>query len=504
MKDEGRGEVRLAPAADREDGPLLGLGRFEWILLLLLAALLAGQLLVSPIVGLADNGDYVRITDPLGLRPPVDSWEDKYFLYVNPKYLLVPRTAPHFFSSQLVLAEAALAVDRIVTRGATFDLRCLGGLHLLIYLLGLSLILSATHTFARPLRAILGIGLLLAASDVAYIATMNSFYTETAGLVFFSVFLGLALREARALRPSWPRTVFTVVAAALFISAKPQYYLLAFPLAAWPMVVLWRRIRLRRRKLLFILTAALSLWSLFLIHRVPPSSHVPVLWDSLFNTILPHSPNPESDLKELGLEPELVRYSGTTAWDNGVPLYPTTARYGYVDLARFYWHHPGRFLSLNALCARQAFVWREPLLGNFTRDAGRPPRSLRHSVLGWSEFEGRFLPGSLWFLGASLSLILIGCLYEMHKQGLSSPAGRTAALVAAIVLLAALQFGICVAVEGLKDLIKHLYLFQVLYDVCFLAGAAYAARLLGRALRAWWRSISADRAADLSTTPRTN
>jgi hypothetical protein len=504
MMDDERGEANSASAPNREDGPPLGMGRFEWLLLLLLAVLLVGQLLVPPIVGLADNGDYVRITAPLGLKAPADNWEDRYFLYVNQKYVVVPRTAPYFFSSQLLLGETALAADRLVTRDASFDLRFLAGLHLLLYLLGLSLVLSATRTFARPVRAALGCGLVVAASDVAYIATMNSFYMETASLLFLTVFLGLALRDARARRPSWPRTLLTFVAAALFVSAKPQYYLLAFPLAAWPVALLRGRARLRRWGAVIILSAGLCLWSAFLILRTPSSSHTPVLWDSLFHTILPHSPTPEADLREFGLEPELVKYSGTTAWDSGVPLYQTTAHYGYGDLARFYWRHPGRFLSLNALCARQAFTWREPLLGNFTREAGRPPRSLRGSLLGWSELERRFLPKSLWFLGASFALLLTGCAREWRKHGISSPAGRTALLVAGTASMAALQFGICVAVEGLKDLIKHLYLFQVLYDVCFLSALAYAAGHAGTVLRAWWRSISVEGETEPPTTPGTD
>ena len=325
----------MTSPANREEERQLGLGRFEWLLLLMLAILLITRLLVPPIAGLADNGDYVRITEPLGLRSPAGTWEDEYFLYVNQKYLIVPRTAPQLFSSQLLLGETALAVDRLVTRDGSFDLRFLAGLHLLLYLLGLALILSATRTFAGPVRVTLGCGLFLAAPDVAYIATMNSFYTETASLIFLAIFLGLALREARARRPSWARTAFTFLAAALLISAKPQYYLLAFPLAAWPLALLWRRPRLRRWGAVVALSAGLSLWSVFLIRRVPPSAHVPVLWDSLFYTILPHSPTPEADLREFGLEPELARYSGTTSWDSGVPLYPTVARYEYGDLARF-------------------------------------------------------------------------------------------------------------------------------------------------------------------------
>ena len=192
----------MGTVAGRETGSSLRLGRFEWIVLVLLAVLLVSQLLVPPIVGLADNGDYARITDALGLRPVAESWGDKYFLYVNQEYLIVPRTAPLFFSSQLLLGEAALGIDRFFTRDGRFDLRFLGGLNLVIYLLGLSLILSATRTFARPVRATLGLGLLVAAADVAYISTLNSFYTETASLIFVTLLLGLG-RVKRA-RPRLP------------------------------------------------------------------------------------------------------------------------------------------------------------------------------------------------------------------------------------------------------------------------------------------------------------
>ena len=56
-------------------------------LLVAAAAILGHQLLFRPIVGLADNGDYARVTDHLGLAleaasPP----EDQYFRFVVRRY----------------------------------------------------------------------------------------------------------------------------------------------------------------------------------------------------------------------------------------------------------------------------------------------------------------------------------------------------------------------------------------------------------------------------------
>jgi hypothetical protein len=492
----------VAIDGNQEAARPLGLGRFEWALLVLIAILLVSHLLVPPIVGLADNGDYVRITDALGLRPVAETWGDKYFLYVNQTYRIVPRTAPLTFSSELLLGETALAVDRIMTHDQIFDLRFLGTLHLLLYLLGLSLILSAMRTFKGPVRVALGLGLLVSSTDVAYVATMNSFYTESASLIFLTLVLGLALREARSLQPSWRRTAFYYAAAAVLVCAKPQNLILVLPLTLWPIALLRRRPRLRPAGLVVFLSVTLCLWSGILMRQVPPSYRMPVVWDTLFYSILPHSPSPEEDLKEFGLEPELARYSGTNSCDDGVPFRETASRYGYRDIARFYLRHPGRFLGLSALCAGQAFTWREPLLGNFTKASGQPPRRMSRRISGWSEFEGQFLPKSIWFLGAVFLLLLAGCVREGLRHGLSTRTGATALLVAGAVILGVCEFTVCVALEGPKDLTKHLYLFQVLFDVCFWSGLAYVIGRLSRALPwGWWRSASVGREEGASTTP---
>ena len=101
-------------------------------------------------------------------------------------------------------------------------------------------------------------------------------------------------------------------------------------------------------------------------------------------------------------------------------------------------------------------------------------------------------------------MILAGCARELRKRGVSSPTGRTALLVAGVAIMAAVQFGICVALEGLKDLIKHLYLFQVLFDVCFLAALAYLAGRLAGIRRAGCLTRLAGEGTGPPTTPGTS
>ena len=85
------------------------------------------------------------------------------------------------------------------------------------------------------------------------------------------------------------------------------------------------------------------------------------------------------------------------------------------------------------------------------------------------------MPRSLVWLGAFLGGVLVAGLREAGRHGARTVAGGTACLVAALALAAGMEFGICVVGDGLYDIVKHLYLFQLLYDACLFAALAWAA-----------------------------
>jgi hypothetical protein len=58
----------------------------ELALLALAATALAFQLLVPPILGIADNGDFSRVAEPLGIFPPEDAGAAAYFGWILPEY----------------------------------------------------------------------------------------------------------------------------------------------------------------------------------------------------------------------------------------------------------------------------------------------------------------------------------------------------------------------------------------------------------------------------------
>jgi len=447
----------------------------EAVVFLLVTVVLVRQLLLPPIVGLADNGDYQRVLDPLGLQHRATAWEDRYFGWLGREYVAGPSAPAQLLSSQLLLSGAAVGLGRLLPGNGGFDIRLMGALHLALYLLGLALILRAARTFAAPARAVIDAALLLAATDVAYVAPLNSFYAEAATLVGLALLIGcalLALRDDGAWRLAAPGYL---AASALFVAAKPQNGFLAIPLAALAFVMLPRgRGRLPRAAVAAgaVLLVALGL---YLHTRVPWTLRVRNLWNNVFTTILADSPDPRADLAEFGLDPALARYAGVPAFADSIPIEAATAGYGFGDVLRFHLRHPGRFVRIAAACARNTFVWRDPRMGNYPREAGHPAGTLAADFSGWSRLEAAVLPRSLPGIGLFLGGVVAAGLLAARRHGVRTAAGGTACLVAALALSAGMEFGICIVGDGLYDIVKHLYLFQLLYDASLFAALAWGA-----------------------------
>lgn len=454
----------------------------EAVVFLLLTVVLVRQLLLPPLVGLADNGDFQRVMDPLGLQHRATEWSERYFGWLGLYYVPGPSAPAQLLSSQLLLSGAAVGLGRLLPGNGRFDIRLQGALHLFLYLLGLALILRAARTFAGPARAVINGALLLAATDVAYVAPLNSFYAEAATLVFLVLLLGCALLALRDDRASLLVVAGYLMAAALFVAAKPQNYFLSIPLAALALVMLPRaRGRLSRSAIVAGAVTLVAL-GLFLHTRVPWALRVRNLWNNVFATVLADSPDPRADLAEFGLDPALARFAGVPAFTDSIPIEATTAAYGFGDVLRFHLRHPDRFVHIASACARNAFVWRDPRLGNYPREAGRPAGTLATDFAGWSRLEAALMPRSLPWLVVFLGGVLVAGLIEAGRYGARTAAGGTASLVATLALAAGMEFGICVVGDGYYDIVKHLYLFQLLYDACLFATLAWAAGRLAALL----------------------
>src|SRR5262245_13041601 len=99
--------------------------------LVLAAAIMGWQLFIPPIVGLADQGDFVRVLGPLGYAPNPKGPEHKYE-YVTREFIPDPNyREPRWEqpSSEIIFAATAVRVHRVLASSPQFDITLIGSVH---------------------------------------------------------------------------------------------------------------------------------------------------------------------------------------------------------------------------------------------------------------------------------------------------------------------------------------------------------------------------------------
>jgi hypothetical protein len=459
--------------------------RLEGSLIALLAAALAFQLLVPPIVGLADNGDFSRVTEPLGIFPPAELGDAAFFSWIVPQYRFDPGRVwirgLCCYSSQTALALAALPVGVAAAPRGRFDLRATGLVNGLALVAAVGLLLSALRPLPFAQRTLAGLLLVAMFSDVTYVSMLNSFYTEPAALVFFLTALALALRLARSAEPPGALVAGFFLASALLATSRPQNALLGVFLA----ILGWRLVRYerspRRRAAVGIAAILLGVASLVYSAVAPRPLQRIYLYNAVFRALLPASPDPRGDLVRLGLPPEFSRWNGVPGFSPEAPVNDENfqrvfGKMTYRKLAAFYAANPARIREAFESGAEQAFFMRPFGIGNFARETGRPAGSRSRSFSAWSRIKAGVLPGHTWFVLAYLGASLAAAVH-LRWKGRNRAIRTVGEIGIALVLFAAFQFAVA-AVMTAAESRRSFFLFNAVFDVTLIGLVLWAWTLL--------------------------
>jgi hypothetical protein len=452
---------------------LISPGRIGWIAVAIAAAILAFQLLAPPPIGLADNGDFAKITGRFDLYPSETSLSDSAFQYVTLHYDFSPdnHIETGFHSSEVLLIEAALLLNRVVSSPGVLDLRTMGVVHAALFLLAFALFV----TLVRGLRVRFQITLLALAvlvfCDVTFSAYYNSFYLDAGAFVFQTLSIVMLLRAVMRQRPA--DTYLALAFCLLLVTVKSQHALLAVPLT---MFLVWQRHALwpRRAVLASALAAAfvVGAGAYSLVEGNPPGYTGPCLFNIIFARLLPTAENPSAELASLGLDNSYLCYTNMDAYMDHSPMRDPrwvqsfVAKTSFGWLCRFYLTHPGRAFQVAKLALGEAARGRPAEIGNYDRSAGHPPYSQSNAFSIWSRARRALLGRSLWayplIFAISLGIIAHKC-----------PAGA-----AALFLMGLIEFGLGAMTDAL-EVTRHLFLFNTIWDVTLFAAVCALAVMGG-------------------------
>jgi hypothetical protein len=335
------------------------------------AALLTFELLVPPILGLANNGDFDRVTGWAGLRSLGEKTGAGFANWVPMKFGIT-RFAwrpTNYLSSETPLAALAVLGARVFTNGDVFDIRFVAGLHMLLLLAAIGLMVASCRNLAPITQWLVAALLVFVFTDVGYAAQLNSLYSQTAAFLFLMLAVAAAaVAAAAAIRAGGAanrRLLLGYFAcAALFVCSRPQESLQGPLLALFGLSLAGPRPGPWRKQPAVWLAIGLFVFS-FAYYRLAPAwyRHL-ALYDALFLELLPGSPDAVRDLVELGLDPRLVRYRGLSSYSAESPLSDPAfqaevfGKFGHGRLLRLLLRHPARLVSRIRQGADSAFQLR--------------------------------------------------------------------------------------------------------------------------------------------------
>jgi hypothetical protein len=442
----------------------------------LFAAIIAYQILVPPVVGLANSGDFGKVAGIFSLGAPTDL--EFGFLSVRNTFAPEYKQWAGYLSAEQGIAAVAVVLNTLVAKDGHFDIRVIGVIHAAAYL-AIWMLAAPLCPRSRAGGVTTAIAALIVFTDVFYAAMFNTFYMDTAALLGLLAWAVGFLRVANGLSPIASRWLM-LAGAAVLVTSKTQHALVGFCfLAALPLPSIRSQLGLTRR-LSAIGAGVLALAMGASFYWVPGYYRVLGAYNVIFFEILPHSKNVDADLAGLGLDDSYRTEIGSYAFlpTSGMQkpefIDAFSRRTSNVGLLRYYLGHPSVAFRILKSALSQAGRQR-PAMGDFDPSAGLPELTESSAFSLWSTAKRRLFEGQGGrYLWASIVLLALGLASAFRPEGSLKGAGNLAALLSVVALIEMLSSSLV----DVLDVTRHFFLYGVLWDVLLLLLLANA--LAGR------------------------
>jgi hypothetical protein len=399
-------------------------GRQFAVLAGVLGAILMGIRLLLPVpVGLANNGDGIRVMCQVGAAadgPPDGSFKWYFVRFIYPLHGLEEHCGS-FRTSQLLQLRLTAWLHSALDLPGALDMRMVIIEDCLLVGIAFGTLAWLLRRICLTFRLLVLAAMFVVVADATFADYVASPYSEPAAFIGL---LGVALAAVAATAGKRRGAAFlvAVLAAALAVAAKSSTATLALPLVALLLVYRLDVGQLRGRfgsRVLPAIGAGAVLLSAFWVtggeaHRYEQVNvgHIVTM------SIMPQSSDPGRVAADFGLPPDFGRYSGRHWWSpEPIHAHPQYANYQHLfsrrNLARYLLDHPATATELMNRGAREHFAFRVGYLGTYGQESGAPAgaQECRLCLLPMLSHHaaGSGLPGlvALWLAGAATAIFLI-------------------------------------------------------------------------------------------------
>lgn len=328
------------------------LASFAFCLPLALFAGIVGYQIFGPVpFGLADNNDFARVLGPLHIwpAPPFRGDPNIPFRYfVNDYVIGGPAFRSGVPTSEWLVAVLARKLARFALPPGTFQLRLMGLIHGLAFLLALAIFLLALQNRSWPLRLASGLFLVFIWTDLEYVVQLNTAYPDTVAVASLAVLFSLTIRFLlTAGGKTWKSALVFAVFAALLLGTKLQHQSALPFLAGFCVYAAWRSSSKVARTAWLLTPVLLAGVTAFMIVKTPSAYRIPPGFSIVFYKLAVLSPDSKGVLAHFQMpEQEFGQYRGRYAYESEVRIGDPALQKRILSLvtpgtlASFYWHHP--------------------------------------------------------------------------------------------------------------------------------------------------------------------
>ncbi|UBQ02732.1 hypothetical protein [Curtobacterium sp. TXMA1] len=467
----------------------------------LTVAVLLLHLFVPTVVGMGDQGDGQRLMCAFGVAnaAPYDYTASTQYVFTQ----WVPHrwageacgaggSGEPYVSSQMLLVWPAVVLTPLFGWGDGIDTRAVG--IVCVLLLGVLIALFVAFLPGRPLFRLIAAALVVAVvGDGVFARFFVSPYSEAACFLGVLAMVVSLLAMWRRGDPTWWGMLLFALATAFTITAKTQMVAL-LPAAA--LALLWSPLRSRSQRAprprgrvvprlvggsLVVVLAAVAVG-----YAAVQPRHFALLntYNAVFVEMLPHSPDPEGDLRWFGLPADWASSSGTTvASENAAVHRPDFPRFteevSQGRIALFYVTHPARLVGM---ADRGLEAMTQPVLGYvgaYPPDVGAEPWQQEHRfpfVVVLSALLGT-VPFAIVLLQIVALALGLGLAFRRRQLGDRAAAFGATVVVTTVATWA--QFWAVMLSEGASEIYKHLLVTDLL-NMLLLVSIPLSAALLAR------------------------
>jgi hypothetical protein len=435
-----------------------------------------------PVIGVADNGEFYRILSSCGLY----SITGTMFNYVNTTYGIMNNgTHVSFTSTYSIFISIAVFFNKLLYSKTYFNLRFLSFIYSAMLICSAYMTLKVIKMRTKWINWLLVALVVLIIGDVGYEAYFNSFYIEAAEYSSFILAVSAYIYTiSREKTPIWSCIIF-FIALTLFTGLKQTYLIVAL-LGA---ILGLRLIILRKDVLWKILCITLSIFVLStsaLCFTVNSDNKIN-LFESVFYGVLKDSKTVDADLNALGLNKSLSPLANTVYYNANVQYRPDGEfmktefynKISYTKIATFYATHPLRFINKMAITSNNAFRIVQAYLGNFEIPYANKTNINMYGI--WSRAK-MLIPNNI------ITVLVFFCLYFYfiikERKVFTGQKGKKknnvlfADLLLFITLTAIVAFVSPYITAGEADISKHLFMFNLSFDILLTAGLVWGAQNL--------------------------